>query len=89
MQAYGSTPHIIHALKMLRMLRKGEQVKLPWPEAQQNAHAHIGHACCKGRIRSDKALHVVACWARHMGRTVAGLMVGVLIDEDGAHIGVR
>ena len=74
---------------MGHMQHQGQHIELPGGKPQQQAEAHVAHTGAQGHFRGVEALFVMALGPGHMGGLVIIGMVGILIDQDVAHIGIQ
>ena len=77
------------AVEMGHMQHGGQHIELPGRKAQQQAKTHIAHTGAQGHFRRVEALFVMALGPGHMGGLVVIGMVGILIDQDGAHVSIQ
>ena len=74
---------------MGHMQHGGQHIELPRRKAQQQAEAHIAHTGAQRHLRRVEALLVMALGPGHMGGLVVVGVVGILIDQDGAHVSIQ
>ena len=88
-QAQGAAASIVGPQQMRLLVHHPKQIVLPRPKAQHQAAAHIGHTRLKGHVCRVEARVIIALGPRNVGCAIAGLVVGVLINEHCAHIRIK